>query len=285
MYNTIVVAFDGSEPSTAALKESSSWIKRHGGNLVMIHAVYFDEEEFSTVPEQRERRFELGRNVCYQTRESISNEFGIEVESLVCEGEPPDVITDVATEKKAELIAMGTYGRRGLKRLLMGGVTSKVIVNAPCDVLIVKKSCGECTAEYKSILVPFDGSESSKKALERACRLSEVTGANVTVTYVIPRYEEMVGFFRTESIKTALMQEAEKITNEAKNIALNNGIKVNSVIQDGSPGDMIIETANMRQNDLIVMGTYGWKGVDRAIMGSTTERVIMHASSPVLVVR
>lgn len=285
MYNTILVGFDGSEYSRAALIESSNWIKRHGGRIIMVHAVYFDEEEFSIAPDQRERRFELGKKVCYQTRETISSEFGIDVESLVCEGEPPDVIADIAREKKVELISMGTYGRRGLKRLIMGSVTSKVIVNSPCDVLVVKKPCSECTGEYKSILVPFDGSEFSKKALERACELAKMDNAEITVLYAIPRYEEMVEFFRTESIKKSLMQEAEKIIAEAKKIASSNSVSVSTTIQEGSAGEKIVEMANTMKMDLIAIGTYGWKGVNKAIMGSTTERVIMNATCPVLVVR
>ncbi|MDA8214838.1 MAG: universal stress protein [Nitrospiraceae bacterium] len=285
MYKTILVAFDGSEFSRAALIESSNLAKRHGGKVIMVHAVYFDEEEFSLAPEQREKRFELGKKVCYQARETISSEFGIEVESLICEGEPPDVITDIAAGKKADLIAMGTYGRKGLKRLVMGSVTSKVIVNSPCDVLVVKKPCSECTGQYKSILVPFDGSEFSKKALEHACELSRMDNAEITVLYVIPRYEEMVEFFKTESIKKSLMQEAQRITAEANKIASSRGLSISTAIQEGAAGDRIIETAGKLKNDLIVIGTYGWKGVSKAIMGSTTERVIMNAPCPVLAVR
>ncbi len=174
MYKNIIVAFDGSEYSRAALVESSNWIKRHGGKIILVHAVYFDEEEFAIAPEQRERRFKLGKEACYQTKDMVLSEFGVQAEALVCEGEPPDVIVDIAREKKADLISMGTHGRRGIKRLVMGSVTSKVIANASCDVLVVKKPCAECTGEYKSILVPFDGSEFSKKALDRACKLEDI---------------------------------------------------------------------------------------------------------------
>lgn len=285
MYKNIIVAFDGSEYSRAALIESSNLIKRHGGKIIMVHAVYFDEEEFTTAPEQRERRFKLGKEACYQTKESISSEFGIQIESLICEGEPPDVIVDIAREKKADLISMGTHGRRGIKRLIMGSVTSKVIVNAPCDVMVVKRPCTECTGEYKSILVPFDGSEFSKKALEHACQLSKIDKAEIKVLYVIPRYEEMIEFFKTESIKKSLAQEAEKIINEAKKLASYHGLTADERIQEGHVGEKIIETANKLKNDLIVMAAHGWKGVSKAIMGSTTERVIMNTPCPVLVVK
>ncbi|OGW23465.1 MAG: hypothetical protein A2077_02780 [Nitrospirae bacterium GWC2_46_6] len=285
MYKTILVAFDGSEYSRAALIESSNRVKRHGGSIIMVHAVYFDEEEFGIAPEQREKRFELGKNVCYQARETFSAEFNIDIESIVCEGEPPDVIGNIAREKKADLIAMGTHGRKGLKRLIMGSVTSKVIVNSQCDVLVVKRPCIECVGEYKSILVPFDGSEFSKKALGRACDISKADSADVTVLYVIPRYEEMIGFFRTESIKKSLLNEAQKITDAAKDLAFSRGVSIAATIQEGHAGDRIVEIASAMKHDLIAMGTYGWKGVDKAIMGSATERVIMNASCPVLVVK
>jgi len=285
MYKNIVVAFDGSEYSKAALIESSSWIKRHSGGIILLHAVYFEEEEFTNAPEQREKRFKLGKEFCYQTKDKVLSEFGVQVESLVCEGEPPDVIVDIAREKKADLISMGTHGRKGIKRLIMGSVTSKVIVNAPCDVMVVKRPCTECTGEYKSILVPFDGSEFSKKALGRACKLSKIDNAEITVLYVIPHYEEMIEFLKTESIKKGLLEEAQKIIDVAREIASGYGIAIKTDVRDGHAGEKIIESAKMLKNDLIVMGAHGWRGVSKAIMGSTTERVIMNASCPVLVVK
>jgi nucleotide-binding universal stress UspA family protein len=285
VYQNIVVGFDGSELSRAALIESSNWIRRHGGKIVLVHAVYFDEEEFAIAPEQREKRFELGRKVCYQTREKTLSEFGVDMESLVCEGEPPEVIVNIAREKEADLIALGTYGRKGLKRLLMGSVTSGVMINAPCDVLVVKKPCSECTGVYSSVLLPFDGSEFSKKALERACQLSKIDNAEITALYVIPRYEEMIGFLRTESIRKSMMQEAEKILDTAQGIASKHGIPIKTETQQGQTDAEIVRAASRLKNDVIIMGTYGWRGVNRAIMGSTTERVIIHAPCPILAVR
>ena len=285
MYKNIVVAFDGSEYSKAALIESSSWIKRHSGGIILLHAVYFEEEEFTNAPEQREKRFKLGKEFCYQTKDKVLSEFGVQVESLVCEGEPPDVIADIAREKRADLISVGAHGRKGIKRLIMGSVTSKVIVNAPCDVMVVKRPCTECTGEYKSILAPFDGSEFSKKALGRACKLSKIDNAEITVLYVIPHYEEMIEFLKTESIKKGLLEEAQKIIDVAREIASGYGIAIKTDVRDGHAGEKIIESAKMLKNDLIVMGAHGWRGVNKAIMGSTTERVIMNASCPVLVVK
>ncbi|MGD0282372.1 MAG: universal stress protein, partial [Dissulfurispiraceae bacterium] len=138
---------------------------------------------------------------------------------------------------------------------------------------------------YESILVPFDGSECSKQALKQACRIASIDGGSVTVLYVIPRYEEMIGFFRSSSIKNSLMNEALKITEKAGGLASENGIRVKSLIEDGDVSSKITEIAVKEGNDLIVMGSYGWSGIDKAVIGSTTERVIMHANCPILVVR
>jgi nucleotide-binding universal stress UspA family protein len=285
MYKTIVVAFDDSEFSRSALMESANWIKRHGGRIILVNAVFFDEEEFGLAPEQREKRLEIGKQVCYQTREKILSEFGIAVESLVCEGDAPDVIVDIAQGKQADLIAMGTHGRKGLKRLLMGSVTSGVIVKSPADVIVIKRPCSECTGAYSSILLPFDGSDFSRKALARACELSKIDGGTITALYVVPRYEEMIGFFRTESIRKNLLSEAGRILDSALETASGQGISIKTEIREGQAADEITKTAAELHNDLIVMGTYGWRGVNKAIMGSSTERVIMNAGCPVLAVR
>lgn len=285
MYENIVVAFDGSDYSKAALLEASNWIKRHGGSAVLVHAVFFDEEEFGGITEQIEKRMTFGKRICYQANEDVFASLGIKLESIICEGNPPDAIVDIATAKKSDLIAIGTHGRKGIKRLLMGSVTSRVIASSPCDVLVVKKPCTVCKGTYESMLVPFDGSAFSKKALSRACALAGSDGGAVTVLYVMPRYEEMIGFMRTESIEQSLRQEAQKIIDSAKGIAGAEGITVNAVIEDGSPSDSIINSAIDLKADLIIMGSYGWKGINKAIMGSTTERVIMDAPCPVLAVR
>ncbi len=102
MYNSIVVGYDESVSSKAALKEASLWVKNHGGKLHLVHAVYFDQEEFAILPSQMERRFEIGTQVCRLAKNDIKSEFGLNgnVESLVCEGEPPQVIVETALRQQ-----------------------------------------------------------------------------------------------------------------------------------------------------------------------------------------
>jgi len=287
MYSTIVVGYDESDTSKAALKEASLRVKNKDGKLYLVHAVYFDQEEFAILPSQMEKRFEAGTHVCLQAKKQLAEQYNLNgsVESFVCEGEPADVLIDIAEGKKADLIALGTYGRRGLKRLLMGSVTSEVILNAPCDVLVVKRPCSDCTGSYHSVLVPFDGSEYSTKAMARAVEMARTESAGLTILYVIPRYEEMVEFYRSEGIKRSMRAEAEKVIAQAKKIADAAKVPVTTEIREGHAADEIVAAADANGNDLIAMGTYGWKGVSKAIMGSTTNRVISSANCPILVVK
>lgn len=285
MYETILVGFDESPSSRAAVIEASHWVKKHGGQLFLVHAVFFDTEELGNATEQLEKRLKIGERVCIEAKETITKEFNIDAHYVLCEGEPPEVIAEVAQGKHADLIMLGTYGRKGLNRLLMGSVTSQVILNSSIDTLIVKKQCSECTGSYKSILVPFDGSEFSKKALTRACQLSKIDRADVTVMYVIPRYEEMIDFFKTDSIKNSLHQEAIKIISRAVALANIQGITPKTEIAEGHAAEKTVETAQRLKTDLIAMGSHGYRGINKAIMGSTAERVIMNSTCPVLVVR
>ena len=284
MYEKIIIGYDDSPSSLAAVREVVAWINRHGGNAEIVHGFYFDEEEFGIKPDLLIVRATDGKKSCLRAQEMAAG-LGVTMDFSVREGDPPDVIINTAVEKGAGLIVLGTYGRRGIKRLLMGSVTAKVILDAPCDVLVVKNPCGECSGRYSRILVPFDGSPLSRKALDTACRLSKLDRSQVTALYVIPRYEEMMDFLKTDGVKNSLYNEAQNIMDVAREWADGQSVVIRTVIKEGSAADKTVESTEHKETDLIVMGSHGWRGIDKSIMGSTTERVIMAAPCPVLVTR
>ena len=283
-YKNILVGYDDSDYSKAALVEAMHIAKALNSSVTMAHAVFFDSEEFNTSQGQLEERLQLGRDVCLKARDLYSREFGTDIECHVVKGEPHEVIPGQAVESGADLIVMGTHGRKGLRRMLMGSVTSGVILDAKCDVLVVKRSCDECTGTYRSILIPYDGSDHAKKAIERAAEFYK-PGVTVTLLYVIPRYEEMVGFIKTESIREEMFAEARKLVNEGEKLAQEKGMKVNTMVEEGHVASRVVDVAEGLKSELVIMGSHGWRGMDKAIIGSTAERVISHANIPVLVMR
>lgn len=285
MYRKILVGYDESPASRAALLEAAHWVKNHGGELALVHAVFFETEEFGIAPEQLEKRIALGRRLCTAAVESVGTDPGVPARSIICEGEPPEVLLDTADGMGADLLVLGTYGRRGLRRMLMGSVTAQVIGKARADVLVVHRPCQECRGEYRTLLVPYDGSAFSRAALGRACELAGLDGARVTALYVIPRYEEMIGFMRTEGISARLAEEAQKIVADAVRIGAERGVTVETRVADGPAADRVVDEVKKSRFELVVMGSHGHRGMERALLGSTAERVILNAPCPVLVVK
>jgi nucleotide-binding universal stress UspA family protein len=204
---------------------------------------------------------------------------------VIVEGEPPETLVATALAREADLLVIGTHGRRGLKRLIMGGVAERVVATAPLPVLVVRRTCEPCRGEYRKILAPFDGSAFSRAALRQACRLAKADGGTVSAFYAIPRYEEMVGFVRSEGIRERLEREARKILEEASVLAAGQGVTAGGEIADGPASDRIVEAAKRLGSDLIAIGSHGHRGMDKILLGSTAERVIVNAPCPVLVVK
>jgi nucleotide-binding universal stress UspA family protein len=152
-------------------------------------------------------------------------------------------------------------------------------------VLIAVNGSSETAEKFKSILLRFDGSEFSKRALHRACALAKIEGAEITALYALPCCKGTETLLPTGLIKANLMREAQKITGEAKKIAMDQGVSIKTEILEGDAADAIINAAKRLGSDLIIGGTRARSGIDKAIFGSIMGSVILNASCPVLVVK
>ncbi len=136
-WKNILVATDGSKYSDAAVDEAIDYAKSYEGTLKIVSVVDVTEEFQAQAPELVEELI----NKAKKNLEDIKDEAwqaGVNTETFVREGEPYKVIADLAAELNADIIVMGSHGRTGLKRLLMGSVTEKVIGYASCPVLVVR---------------------------------------------------------------------------------------------------------------------------------------------------
>lgn len=137
MYKRVLAATDGSRYSKAAVNEAIRIAKASKGALIIVSVVDITEEFETEAPELTER-FERRFKAMVERIKKQAKAKGVKAEGVVKIGEPYDVIINAAKEKKADLIVMGSHGRRGLSRLLMGSVTERVIGHAKCPVLVVK---------------------------------------------------------------------------------------------------------------------------------------------------
>lgn len=137
MHKRILLPFDGSKYSEAALKEAIAMAKFSKGKIIIVTVVDVTEQFEALAPELTEKMTEHAKELVDRAAEKASAA-GIKVEKEVHVGDAYEVIVDIAKEKEIDLIVMGSHGRRGLTRLLMGDVTAKVVGHAPCSVMVVR---------------------------------------------------------------------------------------------------------------------------------------------------
>jgi nucleotide-binding universal stress UspA family protein len=177
---------------------------------------------------------------------------------------------------------MGTHGRRGLDRLVVGSTLERVVRKARCAVLAVHAPVRDFVSpaspiepvHLQRILWCTDFSDDSPRALEFALSLAFEYSAELTLLHVL----EAAGGAEQEARALALLEEV--IPDEARSWA-----KITPLVRPGKAYERIIELATQAQTDLIVMGVRGRNIVDLSIFGSTTQRVIQLGPCPVLTVR
>ncbi|WP_049986980.1 universal stress protein [Halobellus rufus] len=136
---------------------------------------------------------------------------------------------------------------------------------------------------YETILVPTDGSDQADAALDHALSLARQHDATVHLLYVADSNRDSVTTLGGEVVD-ALEQEGERILAETME-GLDGTVDVVDAIETGGPVETILDYAELVEADLVVMGTHGRRGLDRYLLGSTTERVVRLSPVPVLTVR
>lgn len=143
-FNKIVVATDGSQYSENAVREAVNIAKRCGSTLIAVSVVPSETESpFDIVHSEMQKGMiaekELGEaEKTVKKVKEIATEAGVTAKGFVYGGRPYEAILEIAKEEKADLIIVGSHGRTGIAKLLMGSVTERVIVLTECAVLVVK---------------------------------------------------------------------------------------------------------------------------------------------------
>lgn len=140
---------------------------------------------------------------------------------------------------------------------------------------------------YEDILVPTDGSQGTRKAVQHAVDLAKTYDARIHALYVVntSTYSTLPADANWESIIEALEQEGEESTQEVLDLARDEGVEVVTNVVEGVPHREILRYSDENDVDLIVMGTHGKTGIDRLLLGSVTEKVVRSSETPVLTVR
>jgi nucleotide-binding universal stress UspA family protein len=216
----------------------------------------------------------------------------------IVEGHAAGEILARADTLPADLLVLGTHGRSGFERLVLGSVTEKVLRKAACPVLSVPKGTPDVVPAppvlFKRILCAIDFSDCSMHALNYAMSLAQEADAHLTVVNVLElppdipreRHENLMPGPRN---LTEYFAAAEEDRRARLKDAIPESVRaycvVNTVLATGKPYREILRVAAEEKSDLIAIGIHGRSRADVFFYGSTTEHVVREASCPVLTLR
>jgi nucleotide-binding universal stress UspA family protein len=289
----IICPIDFTEFSTRAYRFARSVAWHYGAKLSVQHVVEpwrYPSADFSVSPELFDQFYDTLREKSEERLQQLVDTCPhdeVQTECVVQVGMASDCILDFARCQEADLIVMGTHGRRGFDRLMLGSVTERVIRKASCPVLTVNEpSQGFISSEKQPgpihlgrILFCSDFSENSRRALDHATSLAAEYNSELTLLHVL---EDSPDEANIQPAIAAAMQQLDKlIPPEAHNAG-----KVNArpAVRIGRAYQQIIQLAVEAQTDLVIMTVSGSGALDLAVFGSTTHRVIQFGPCPVLVV-
>jgi nucleotide-binding universal stress UspA family protein len=292
----ILCPIDFSEFSARAYHHALSLAEHYRAKLVAHHIVELSRYPYAEYAASAGDYAEFCRALrdggMEQLREFVKKHGHDEIqpELVVHEGVAPDCILSLAQAQKVDLIVMGTHGRRGYDRFVLGSVTNRVMRRTPCPVLAVCKTPhGSVSADMAAgeprpfvrhlnrILFCTDFSENSERALNYAISVTEEYDAELTLLHVL---EEVPSPARTkEAMATAAKQLDKLIPPEARK-----NLKIKTAVRIGKPYQQIIQLAEETQVDMVAMGVRGRGALDLAVFGSTTYRVLQLGPCPVLAV-
>jgi nucleotide-binding universal stress UspA family protein len=295
-FKHILCPIDFSDTSIRALTYATAFAARYGARLEVMHVVPGFEER---VPLETGRANDSGGgpvshdDVLAALRRSLqeAGATGLNTTVLAYEGRPHALIAHRAQAQPADLLVMGSHGRSGFNRLLLGSVTEKVLRTVSCPVLTVPPAVSAERATevtFKRILCAMDYSPSALKALRYALELGRQADGCVSVLYALEYMDpeepcEHVDFdIRTrrqhfidharERLHAQLAQESTTWCEIKEVVTIDRAYKA------------ILQHAAASAADLIVMGAQGTAGLELMMYGSNTQHVVRAATCPVLTV-
>jgi nucleotide-binding universal stress UspA family protein len=295
---TILHPTDFSEHSAYASQLACALAHDYGARLIVTHVMC---PPISRTPGSGPLTHEPGvaeDEVRERLRAECPADPTITVEYCLCEGHVAATIVALAEGFQTDLIVMGTQGRSGLGRLVLGSVAEAVLRRASCPVLAVRLpspahagpgwaagEAGRTRRTIQTVLFPADFSECSFAAFPIARALVRDYGARLVVLhvatpppFVIPRELERA-LRRPDGYRAELQERLREV------YAPDSPAGVEYRVRDGDPDAEILRAAREESCDLVVMGTHGRTGLGRVLLGSTAEAVLRRSPCPLLAVR
>lgn len=281
----IAVGIDFSPESERAVAHAVALARLTGASLTLVHVAEAPplasgvpgDPAFAMLREQ----LAADSLRVTQLRDRLAGE-GVAISEILVDGDPHTMVADTATRLGADLIAVGTHGRTGARRVLLGSVAERTVRLAESSVLVARGDA--VPGGYRRIVVGTDYSPLAWRALERAFEVT-APGGDVRVVHAwrAPYLEyDLTGRMLDKLWENAEIEAAE---HRARLLAMPRpaGVTVRLDVVDGAPFTALDDLSGSA--DLVVVGSHGRRGVKRLLLGSVAEATVRHASCSVLVAR
>jgi nucleotide-binding universal stress UspA family protein len=292
-----LVPYDGSETADAALTYATD-LARDGAALTVVSVV--DElpliaQTSATIapldPGPMLEALENDAKIELEKAKTRCGGAGVAIDCRVIHDRSVAGIVASAQQAKADVIIMGTHGRDGLSRTLLGSVTEGVLRACDIPVLTVNQTIApeHAHAAFRRLVVAVDDSEPADAALDAAIVLAARTQAHVTICSVIDTRAlfDRAGTYGYDPAPMLAEMHAATDAHLANILAQldRRGVTLETVVVEGEPASALVAAAASAQADLLVIGSHGRRGLRRFFLGSVAENVVRHSPTPVLVVR
>lgn len=278
MCDRILVPVDGSDLATAALDHALEFATARDATVSLLSVADTNEPSQTRLGTDVVDVLEREGEATVSDARERAEEYDVTVTTDVVQGIPHEAIVEYAATRDIDLVVMGTHGRDGLERYVLGSVAERVVNTAPMPVLTVPAVADAPTYPYRSVLVPTDGSDHAMAAVGMGADVAIRHDATLHLLAVLE--DSILGAIGD---RTERESQANELLEDAESIARDAGLgDVVTAVESGSVPREITSYADSAGIDLVVMGTHGRTGLDQRLLGSITERVLRTASVPVL---
>lgn len=295
-FKRILCATDFSDYSNRTIFYGHLLAREFGAKLYVSHVIDLSSVaiygEFQLDPVGQQDRIKKDAEDQLQ---QILGELPIQWESIINVGQPAEEIAGIVEEKHIDLVISATRGRSGLKRLILGSVTERLMRSLSCPLLVVQSTDkaspdqGAKSISLNKILIGCDFSKDSELAIAHGLSLAQEFEAELHLVHVIapPVYPEFIKSgsaaahgVQDQVLSDLLTQKLQELVPEEAH----NWCRLQTILIEGQPYTELVNYADRNEMDMIVMGIRGHGLVKSLLLGSTTDRVVRHTPCPVLAV-
>jgi|GEM_PF-65483 len=294
--STLLVATDGSATGERAVRFAVAIAREHGVPLTICHVVdAAGTVATCTTPYGGLEADELLRDLNAASREILERargfaaEGGVDCRTVSQCGPPAETIAACADEIEAGAIVIGTHGKRGLARMVLGSVAADVLRRSSVPTFVIPPNVTSGHVPIERLLVALDEGGSSDAALAFALEYASSRQSALILCSVVETRDVFdlaaAGGGDPQPLLAARRAGANECVDRAASRCQARGQRYDRAVVEGSPAEAIVAAAALYRADAIVAGTHARRGLSRMLLGSVAERVVRESPLPVAIVR